>query len=344
MEEILNGELSRYDMKDITFRRLRLNYIIFEEEYAEKLPNSFLCRILINYMSYAQDNFIDGFERDVLRILPERPRYEYCHSDRVSVTKPLAEKMSEFDFTTHESFRKRPVITYILECFAALHLAERETVYCYPQYKAILGAINDSEVLLVTLSTGSEYEVRPYSIGTDENSGSYYLAGYSRRKGSDDGFECHSFKLSRIKQCRSRHREFSLTLQEIRNASDINEKFGQAYMIGSLTKRDIGESVVRLTEYGYKTLFLKIISHQRPLPVSKPVCAEINGTAYYELRFDCSYYQILNYFFSFGSNAEVISPQPLREMFVKKYRQALQRYGEMNSELSEKDGKSERSD
>ena len=51
-----------------------------------------------------------------------------------------------------------------------------------------------------------------------------------------------------------------------------------------------------------------------------------NGNKYYELVFDCSYDQIRNYFFSFGAEAEIISPLRLREMFVNDYKKALERY------------------
>lgn len=59
------GTLSRYDMSDSTYRQLQRDHIRFEEDYAEKFNNGFICRILINYMCYAQENFLERFESDI---------------------------------------------------------------------------------------------------------------------------------------------------------------------------------------------------------------------------------------------------------------------------------------
>ena len=42
--------------------------------------------------------------------------------------------------------------------------------------------------------------------------------------------------------------------------------------------------------------------------------------------FDCTQLQIYNYFFSFGSDAEIISPVELREKFKRTLREALKIY------------------
>ncbi len=41
------GTISRYDMSDSTYRQLQRDHIRFEEKYAEKFSNGFICRILI---------------------------------------------------------------------------------------------------------------------------------------------------------------------------------------------------------------------------------------------------------------------------------------------------------
>ena len=42
--------------------------------------------------------------------------------------------------------------------------------------------------------------------------------------------------------------------------------------------------------------------------------------------FNCTQKQAFNYFFSFGSNVEIISPSELKEEFIKKYSEALAQY------------------
>lgn len=325
-EKCYSGSLSRYDMSYFTFRQLQRDHINFEEKYADRFSNSFICQILLNYMCYAQNNFCDEFEKSVTNILKIKSDKKRFKDDRITFTIELTKKFIEFDFAVHSDFKKRPVITYILESFALQPLSEREKIYNYQHFKTIEYAINNHELLLVRASSGKEYEIKPYSIDIDDNSGSYYLIGYSRPKASDKEYECHSFKLSRIRHCISKHRQFSFSGKEISSAKEICEKFGCAYMVSNLTKMDIEKTVVRLTAHGYEVLFLKIISHQRPIPVSEPKPIQIDGKVFFDLEFDCSYYQIRNYFFSFGSDAEIISPVWLREKVNKEYCKAIKNY------------------
>jgi len=320
------GTLSRYDMSDITYRQLQRDHIRFEEKYTERFSNSYICRILINYMCYAQSNFLEQFENDMDTSFSNKKDDQYTKDDRISFTKQLTEKISEFDFSDNIDFKKRVVITYLLERFTQLPLSEREIVYCYHQYVSIKQAIDKKELLIVKQLTGKEYEVKPLAVSIDENTLSYYLIGYSRSKGSECDFESHSFKLSRIKECRSKHKESTLSYTEIKTIKEINDKFGSAYIARNLVKKNIEKTIVRLTKKGYENLYLKIISYQRPIPITSPMQVRLNGEEYYDLTFDCSYQHIRNYFFSFGAEAEVISPLSLREMFMNDYKKSLERY------------------
>ena len=320
------GTLSRYDMSFRTYRQLQRDHIRFEEEYTEKFGNGFICRILINYMCYAQENFLELFESDMIKSFSNTEHDQYIKDDRISFTKQLTEKISEFDFSSNIAFKKRILITYLLERFTQLSLSEREIVFCYHQYISIKQAIEKKELLIVKQTTEKEYEVKPFDIRIDENTLSYYLIGYSRPRGSEWDFESHSFKLSRIKECRSKHKEVTLSYTEIKTIKEINDKFGSAYIAKNLVKKDIEKTIVRLTKRGYETLYQKIISYQRPIPITAPKQINLFGEEYYDLTFDCSYQHIKNYFFSFGADAELISPLWLRERFVNEYKKALERY------------------
>ena len=91
-----------------------------------------------------------------------------------------------------------------------------------------------------------------------------------------------------------------------------------------------GESVekalIKLTERGYNELYLKIIAHQRPIPVEEPKLIQIEDKKYYLLSFDCSHRQIRNYFFSFGAEAEVLEPESLRQWFINDYQSSIDVY------------------
>lgn len=320
------GTLSRYDMSFSTYRQLQRDHIRFVERYTEKFSNGYICRILINYMCYAQDHFLDRLENDVVNILNDKRHNEYIKDDRISFTKQLNNKISEFDFSANTAFKKRTTITFLLEQFTQLPLSEREMVFCYHQFTSIKQAMEKKELLIVKQLNGKEHEIKPFDIRIDENTLSYYLIGYSRLKGSGGDFESHSFKMSRIKECRSKHKEAQLTYSEIKTIKEINEKFGSAYIARNLIKKDIEKTIVRLTKNGYENLYLRIISHQRPIPIKEPQQIDVNDESFYELVFDCSYQQIKNYFFSFGAEAEVISPLWLRKRFMNEYKQSLEIY------------------
>lgn len=327
MSEIIEtGNLSRYDISYYTYRQLQRDHIRFEEKYIKKFSNSYICRILINYMCYAQDHFVEQFEADIVKRLESNQHDEYIKNDRISFTKLLTDKFMEFNFSSLEYFKKRTVITFILEQFALLPLSEREKIYCYTQYCIINKVIDKNELLIVNLFSGKIYEIKPYSIRIDENTLSYYLIGYSRTKGTEKEFESHSFKLSRIKKCRSCHKESELFPKEIKLIKEINEKFGSAYIIGNLAKNDIEKTVVRLTKKGYEKLYLRVIAYQRPIPIAEPKPIDIGGKMFYDLTFDCSHQQIRNYFFSFGVEAEIISPIELRKKFADEYKNVITHY------------------
>lgn len=248
-------------------------------------------------MCYAQETLLERFESDMVSSFSGSEHDQYIKDDRISFTKQLTEKIAEFDFSTNTSFKKCVVITYLLERFTQLPLSERKIVYCYHQYTSIKQAMDKKELLIVKQLTGKEFEIKPFDVIIDENTLSYYLIGYSRLKGSSGDFESHSFKLSRIKECRSKHKEAILSYTEIKTIKEINDKFGSAYIPRNLIKKDIEKTIVRLTKNGYENLYLRIISHQRPIPVTPPKQISLEGEDYYDLTFDCSYQHIRNYFF-----------------------------------------------
>ncbi|MBQ1659832.1 MAG: hypothetical protein II059_08335 [Clostridia bacterium] len=196
------------------------------------------------------------------------------------------------------------LFSYILERFSAMNRCEREKVYCYEQYKVITECINKKNMLRVKTDSGRSFEMMPYLCTEDRNVLSYYAAGYSRSFGSTEPFRCHSNRLIRIAGCTPSGGKFSLTAEDERRIKKLCDHFGPAYLI-DIDPDDIKTTKVTLTEYGYKQLFLRIISHQRPLPVKAPEEIAENGNKLYVLYFDCSHNQLRNYFRPFGDNAVI---------------------------------------
>lgn len=328
MSEIFDtGTLSRYDMSYGTYRRLQRDHIRFEEKYTERFSNGFICRILVNYMRYAQENFLEAFEDEVVSALNNKEHDKYVAEDRISFTRQLTDKLLEFDFSSDENFKKRKLITYLLEQFTLLPLSERERIYCYDKFETLKKVIDNGEILILKMTSGKEYEIKPVDIRIDENTLSYYLISYSRSKGSKDEFESYGFKISRIMECRSRHKKFEISYKEIIDLKELNDRIGSAYIEKkNLDGKETERSVVRLTKKGYEILYLRKVSHQRPIPVTAPEKIVLNGEEFYELTFDCAHYHIRNYFFSFGGEAEIISPESLRELFMNEFRRSMERY------------------
>lgn len=77
--------------------------------------------------------------------------------------------------------------------------------------------------------------------------------------------------------------------------------------------------VVKLTNDVYKKYFSELIDPKSQL--SHKISKE-----YWELRFNCSRKQIKHYFFNFGKEAQIISPEELREEFKKNYKAAFESY------------------
>lgn len=336
MEELFAGGQSRYGLSSFSRRQLQRDHIKLTESYAAAFENSFICRILVNYMRFARENFLEDFEKDMSDRLKESSSYRASDNGRITMdqritfTNALIEEIKDFDFYKNNSFKKSLVITYILEKFTSLQHSQREKIYCYQQYKDISDAIEKENILIIVNSANKEFEVKPLRIEIDENSFSYYLIGFSREKGSIDEFECYPFKLSRIRKCRSNGKEYMLSIDEVRFANERMEQYGCAYISERLT--GIENTVVRLTEWGYTNLFLKVVSHQRPIPISTPKPIQIGEDRFFDLEFNCSYAQIRNYFFSFGSEAEIMFPEKLRKQFIDNYEKALKMYHETDDQ------------
>ncbi len=328
-EKFENGTLSRYDLSYVNYRKLLRAHILFEESYTEEFKSRFLCRILLNYLNYLPEKTSEHFLEQIHK-QERKQNQEVYHSGRISLTKDLVVELKNFCSLSRGQFRKRAVINYILEQFVNLPLAERERIYCYTDYHRIQSAIEQGHMLLLS-TTGSEaldkrYEVKPLDLRIDENSGSWYLIGYSRSVGRDEEWRCGTFKLSRIRRCQEWKQPCSLSARERTTAIALCERFGAAYIPKNLTPGDVKTSRVRLTKDGYERLYLKVIGRQRPLPSKEPQAVMCNGELYYELEFDCSYNQIKNYFFLFGKDAQVLEPECVREDMIKKYQQALEAY------------------
>ncbi len=333
-ETIGSGDIVRCNMSEYALQQLKRDYINFERRHPENFENQFLCRILIHYLNYARINFKKKIEAEMTEILKESKRNgKGKQIMRLTVTKPLVSEIEKFNFINDSHFKKSAVITYIFEHYAELDLSTREKIFVYPTYKMIADSIDEmngnNKVLLITTS-GKEYEVRPYRLVKDDNTFFHYLIGFSRPNGSEENFKRYSFRLSRIQSCTTTDKKHQLTEAEKTDVREALLKFGAAYIASSDA---CCESVVWLTVNAYNEKYLKVIAHQRPISTESPktVIDQKTGERYFELKFNCSYWQLRNYFFSYGAEVIIISPKEYREKFIIDYTEALDRYKKANN-------------
>ena len=328
-EIITTNSLVRYRMSKHSFKRLVNDYIRFECEYAKTFKSSFLCRIMTNFLRFIQDTDGDGFEKRFLNFINSRAKIEKHAEGRLRVTSALAKKVREFDFYETDTFKKNALLSYILEEYSSMPFSEREKIYSYDIYCSIKECIRNSKIIRMELKNKKlneetsieNYIVKPYDIVLDDNSFSFYLVGYAKARDTEPYFRMRTFKLTRIISCSSNHKNYFLKKDDIYNIKDNLDTFGAAYIQETKNKNDIE---VRLSKRGYE-LFLTTIVRQRPVPISTPE-PDYKKEGYFILKFDCSYQQIRNYFFSFASNAEIVSPPELRRKFRNDYQKALELY------------------
>lgn len=122
-----------------------------------------------------------------------------------------------------------------------------------------------------------------------------------------------SFAMSRITNLtKLPHKSFSLSQREIKALEENVTKYSPAYLIESPSFIKL-----RLTKKGVQIYNSRIFG--RPEKIS-----ELSFEDTYV--FDCTQRQAYNFFYSFGAEVEIISPQSLRDLFIKTHNDAIKNY------------------
>jgi predicted DNA-binding transcriptional regulator YafY len=208
----------------------------------------------------------------------------------------------------------------LIEEYASHTQYQREAFYFNEWISYAEAAAAAGKLLRITTQNpkGEEtsWDLRVYGILPNEAGIFHYLVGRCVLKGGLKSEEnIASFRLSRLVDVRilssSGIRSGSLSSSE---KKEIEEKIAHGrvqFLIGEKQ-----ECVVRLTQKG-KQMY-KAIQYMKPLP------SEIDEEGNY--HFECSTYQILQYFYRFGGQAQVLQPQSLRELLREEYRKAYEAY------------------
>lgn len=217
-----------------------------------------------------------------------------------------------------EQYYPRPslYIRSIIEEYCSLPFIKRERIYRKQIYETIERACTEKRILKIRADYyGQEqlFYVYPYKIVPDPFHTQAYLVCYSRNtKDEEKDKIVASFSMARVNAPTMLSKHFHLNKLEIENIESQIFNNSPAYLIG--TPEQIK---VRLTEKGKQSYQTRLYS--RPEKIESLSSDDI-------YVFNCTQLQIFNYFFSFGAEAEIISPQSLRERFQKTYDKALKKY------------------
>lgn len=105
---------------------------------------------------------------------------------------------------------------------------------------------------------------------------------------------------------------FHLNKHEITNIETQIANYSPAYLIGKPE-----QIKVKLTKKGKQSYQSRLYS--RPEKIESLSTDDV-------YVFNCTQQQIYNYFFSFGADAEIISPEYLRNRFRNAHEKALEKY------------------
>lgn len=328
-EEIQRGSQVRYQLSYAATRRLMNDFIRFKHRYSTEFENEFLCRILTNFLEYIQREKVLGLESEIEKVINGHNVQKTVYTNgKLFATASLSDKTTDFRFYDSPHFKKSKTFSFILEKYASMSFSDREKIYFYDIYCQIQDNLQDSQPGLLKIeyeekpAEKATYVARPYDLILDDNSFSFYLIGYAKKKGDGDKERIRSLALNRICSCKTIClSESTFNPEKKSELEKVLSQMGPAYIQEC---KNPSETVVRLSPQGYD-LFLTTIVRQRPIPIAEPE-PDNEKKGYYILKFDCSFKQIRNYFFSYGDKAEILSPLKLRNKFITDLQNALACY------------------
>mgnify|MGYP001400106018 CR=1 FL=1 len=232
----------------------------------------------------------------------------------------------------------------IFEWYCGKKQCEREKILYYKEIETIERQLlkknlrkNTLKIKVKTLGIGEKsIELAPLGIVTSKNENYSYLLGYS--EGIDiktlektGKFAIYPTRISNILEIKP-GKTFKIVKDD-----EVNED--SLYLIKESVVKEVEKRIeekiitygeekeikVELTERGKK--MLEIIIHNRPFTMNiQPEVVENNGEKKYIYTFKNTYFSVETYFFSFGKECRVLSPEGLKEKFKKNYEEALKIY------------------
>ena len=212
-------------------------------------------------------------------------------------------------------------IKALIEDYSRKTFYDRESIF----YKEVIDTLSNylnmdgskRGYIPIILTTGEKYYVKPYKISDEYEAPYHYLVCLSSDNPNTKMIPA-SFRISRIATIKDHVTSYGsgkITQSEIKELERKIKENGVPYIIGNTI-----EVTVKLTSIGlnmYNSIF-----HQRPIYHS---CTK-NTDGSSLLIFNSTERQITNYFFQFGREAEIVSPDETRNYMINRYKDAVKSY------------------
>lgn len=205
---------------------------------------------------------------------------------------------------------------YIIEQYAGKVYPERERLFFSKEYAIIASAAENDELVRFKANSKNERTILPIGIMTDEWSTYNYIVGISVISG-----ELSVNRLSRVSDVRPvKNKEAFDNIGEMRKKAEetINQR-GIMFVSSNIPEEGIK---IQMTEHGERMFNTMVF--MRPVPTMVEKISQNNFCR--EYTFDCTEQQARNYFFKFGKEVRVVSPDGLRDKFISDFKAALKGY------------------
>lgn len=219
---------------------------------------------------------------------------------------------------------------------------EREKILYNEEFKRIEEVIKDKRVLSVSIRTfkkneeNKEIKMAPLGIVTSKNENFSYLLGYSEKidrvtREKTGVFDVYPTRISNITNpLKGKNykiiKDDSEEVDDIYNVRESFIKKAENMIENKMVTAGKEKKIkIALTEYGKYQL--ETIVHNRPFKlyeIEKENYDKEKNRYIYEFR--NTNFATLIYFFNFGKECEILSPEDLKKEFIKKHLDSLEVY------------------
>ena len=234
---------------------------------------------------------------------------------------PEAQANSRF----YKDLRIGEYLKVLVEEFTELPYVARERLFYKDIVDTIHAAVNDRKMVKIVLRgfDGSRGRIsiylKPLDILEDTGKLYNYIVGYSS-KNVQGPWDPYPVRLSSVYECKKLNYSGIITAKERKELNTLIADLGVAYIGPKKPKKE--KIVVQLTPDGEK-LYRQIL-HQRPMFIKEEE-GKLGPNTH---SFDCTEFQARVYFFRFGKEARILSPQRLAKKFKSFFEGAAARYQE----------------